>query len=158
MSPRTSVCPLVASCTIPTGVGSGASASRRLQQEQAGRRGPHLFTMGISGEIRASRLQLEPDVPDRPDSYRLGVTMELVMDSIKIQVLLSARPEHTGFPCSEDDTAFLQHVGSWRTGRESLAVGMLASFGSLLHHGGPPVPAHIVAPTMDKRGHLICHL
>ena len=42
--------------------------------------------MGISGEIRASKLQLEPDVPDRPDSYRLGITMELVMESLKIQV------------------------------------------------------------------------
>ena len=61
-------------------------ASRRLQQERASKKGPHLFTMGISGEIRASKLQLEPDAPDRPDSYRLGVTMELVMDSLKIQV------------------------------------------------------------------------
>ena len=67
------------------------SASRRLQQEQAGGKGPHLFTMGISGEIRASKLQLEPDAPDRPDSYRLGVTMELVMDSLKIQVPLLMR-------------------------------------------------------------------
>ncbi len=65
------------------------SASRKLlQHEQAGKKGPHLFTMGISGEIRASKLQLEPDTPDRPDSYRLGVTMELVMDSLKIQVQL----------------------------------------------------------------------
>ena len=62
-------------------------ASRKLlQQEQVGKKGAHLFTMGISGEIRASKLQLEPDAPDRPDSYRLGVTMELVMDSLKIQV------------------------------------------------------------------------
>ena len=45
--------------------------------------------MGIMGEIRASRLALEPDAPDRPDSYRLGVTMELVMDSLHIQVGLS---------------------------------------------------------------------
>ena len=45
--------------------------------------------MGISGEIRASKLALEPDVPDRPDSYRLGVTMELVTDSLHIQVGLS---------------------------------------------------------------------
>lgn len=99
MPPWTSVCALdvPGQCTPPAGAGSEVSASRRLQQARAGsRKGPHLFTMGISGEIRASRLQLEPDVPDRPDSYRLGVTMELVMDSIKIQVLLSARLEHAG--------------------------------------------------------------
>lgn len=42
--------------------------------------------MGISGKIRASKLALEPDVPDRPGSYRLGITMELVMDSLRIQV------------------------------------------------------------------------
>ncbi|CAL5226835.1 g9699 [Coccomyxa viridis] len=73
-----------------TGVGSAVGASRKLlQQEQVGKKGAHLFTMGISGEIRASKLQLEPDAPDRPDSYRLGVTMELVMDSLKIQVLSS---------------------------------------------------------------------
>ena len=46
--------------------------------------------MGITGDIRASRLALEPDVPDRPGSYRLGVTMELVMDSLHIQVSLFA--------------------------------------------------------------------
>ena len=46
--------------------------------------------MGITGDIRASRLALEPDVPARPDSYRLGVTMELVMDSLHIQVSLFA--------------------------------------------------------------------
>ena len=71
------------------GVAGARGASRKLQQRTANK-GPHLFTMGISGEIRASKLALEPDVPDRPDSYRLGVTMELVTDSLHIQVGLSS--------------------------------------------------------------------
>lgn len=70
------------------GAADRAQASRQLQGQ--GKKGAHLFTMGIYGEIRASKLALEPDVPDRPDSYRLGVTMELVMDSLKIQVHLLA--------------------------------------------------------------------
>lgn len=48
--------------------------------------GAHLFTVGINGEIVASRLKLEPDVPDRPDSYRLGITMELNLDSLRTEV------------------------------------------------------------------------
>lgn len=65
----------------------GQSAARRLAEEEVGEvRGAHLFTVGISGEIVASRLQLEPDVPDRPASYRLGITMELDLDSLRTQV------------------------------------------------------------------------
>ena len=65
----------------------GQSAARRLaEEEMGGERGAHLFTVGISGEIVASRLQLEPDVPDRPASYRLGITMELDLDSLRTQV------------------------------------------------------------------------
>lgn len=48
--------------------------------------GSHLFTVGISGEIVASRLSLEPDIPDRPEGYRLGITMALVLDSLRTQV------------------------------------------------------------------------
>ncbi len=70
--------------------------ARRLAEGDAGEgRDAHLFTVGISGEIVASRLQLEPDVPDRPASYRLGITMELDLDSLRTQVasctLLSTR-------------------------------------------------------------------
>jgi hypothetical protein len=65
------------------------SAARRLRVAAEGEPhlGAHLFTVGITGEMRASRLKLEPDAPARPESYRLGVTMELVLDSLRIKVL-----------------------------------------------------------------------
>ena len=63
------------------GAGGGSGSGKKL--------GTHLFTVGITGAMRASRLKLEPDTPARPDSYRLGVTMELILDSLRIKVALN---------------------------------------------------------------------
>ncbi|CAL8464093.1 g3628 [Coccomyxa elongata] len=65
----------------------GTRQGRRSEGNLGAKTGAHLFTVGINGEIVASRLKLEPDVPDRPDSYRLGITMELNLDSLRTQVL-----------------------------------------------------------------------
>lgn len=64
----------------------GPRAGRQSEGDVGAKTGAHLFTVGINGEIVASRLKLEPDVPDRPDSYRLGLTMELNLDSLRTQV------------------------------------------------------------------------
>ena len=92
-----------------------AQASRQLQGQA--KKGAHLFTMGIYGEIRASKLALEPDVPDRPDSYRLGVTMELVMDSLKIQVHLLAPANYI----SADPQVMEQFAGCTVRGRTGVS-------------------------------------
>lgn len=47
--------------------------------------GPHLFTVGITGEIAANKLALEPDAPARPGSWRLGISMELLLSSLRSQ-------------------------------------------------------------------------
>lgn len=59
--------------------GRGSAAAAQL--------GQHLFTVGISGEIMATKLALEPDAPARPLSYRLGITMGLDLPSLRIKVL-----------------------------------------------------------------------
>ena len=64
----------------------GTMHGRRREGGSRNKTGAHLFTVGINGEIVASRLKLEPDVPDRPDSYRLGITMELNLDSLRTEV------------------------------------------------------------------------
>ena len=62
----------------------GAAALGRPRGEAP--MGQHLFTVGIGGEIMATKLALEPDAPARPQSYRLGITMGLDLPSLRIKV------------------------------------------------------------------------
>ena len=58
-------------------------------RKQAGARGKHLFTLGVGGELVAKDVSVEPDVPLRPSGFRLRVTMEIVKDSLSINVVQS---------------------------------------------------------------------
>ena len=73
----------------PAGGGDGSGGGARFGNSRSGEElsgeklGPHLFTVGITGEIAASTLALEPDEPARPGSWRLGLTMELLLSSLQ---------------------------------------------------------------------------
>ena len=68
------------------GPGEGRAGQPGAARGAAGQLGQHLFTVGIGGEIMATRLALEPDEPARPQSYRLGITMGLDLPSLRIKV------------------------------------------------------------------------
>ena len=48
--------------------------------------GKHLFTLKVGGELVAKEITIEPDLPLRPEGYRLRVAMELVKSSLYIGV------------------------------------------------------------------------
>jgi hypothetical protein len=65
--------------------GAGFDRAARRGGSSAAKLGPHLFTVGITGEIAANKLALEPDAPARPGSWRLGISMELLLSSLRSQ-------------------------------------------------------------------------
>ena len=48
------------------------------RQEGALKLGEHLFTLSLSGELTVKGLRLEPDLPDRPEGWRLNLSMKVV--------------------------------------------------------------------------------
>ena len=46
-------------------------------QEAGLKLGEHLFTLSLSGQLTVRGLRLEPDLPDRPDGWRLNLSMKV---------------------------------------------------------------------------------
>lgn len=51
--------------------------------------GKHLFTLNVGGELVAKNIGIEPDLPARPEGFRLRIAMELVKSSLFIGVAQS---------------------------------------------------------------------
>lgn len=49
--------------------------------------GEHLFTLSLSGELSVRDLQLEHDLPDRPEGWRLALQMKVSRLSLAMQSL-----------------------------------------------------------------------
>ena len=45
--------------------------------------GEHLFTLSLSGELTVKDLRLEPDLPDRPKGWRLGLSMKVILTAFR---------------------------------------------------------------------------
>ena len=39
--------------------------------------GEHLFTLSLKGQLTVQDLRLEPDLPDRPDGWRINLAMKV---------------------------------------------------------------------------------
>lgn len=54
---------------------------RALRSNENGRAdlklGEHLFTLSLSGELTVKDLRLEPDLPNRPEGWRLNLAMKV---------------------------------------------------------------------------------
>ena len=46
-------------------------------QEAGLKLGEHLFTLSLSGQLTVKGLRLEPDLPNRPEGWRLNLSMKV---------------------------------------------------------------------------------
>ena len=69
--------------------------------------GEHLFTLSLSGQLTVKGLRIEPDVPNRPEGWRLNLSMKvhIFLEHIHLPSLLTYRTLLACTPISRETLA-----------------------------------------------------